>query len=162
MTLSNQAEVIDSALGHLVKGVFLFSLRDAEGRAVTPGTALINFGREPKTLLWSLETGSSLYPRLQPGTAVAVNVLNATQSELLQHAASVRGEERFAKGDWQQTEGRAPWLAGAEAVLQCRVEDVWQYSGQAAVVLVIEQAYASEALNPMCYAGGRFGGWKDS
>src|SRR5690606_31182002 len=108
----------------------------------TPGTALINFSREPATLLWSLETGSSLYSRLTPGVRVAVNMLAADQAECLRHCASSKGAERFDRGSWHfppAGDGSlAPWLAEAEAVFQCRVADRWSYQEQAAVVLAVE------------------------
>lgn len=160
---STDAQSVDAALGQLVKGVYLIALSDAEGRALTPGTALINFSRDPHTLLWSVEQSSSLFPRLQPGTRVAVNVLAADQADLLQHCATSKGEERFGCGTWRGGDAtQAPWLPEAQAVLQCRVAEVWQHRAQAAVVLAVDAASAAPVSNPMCYAGGRFGAFRPS
>ena len=54
MEHGDRAEAVTTAVGLLAKGVFLLSLRDQAGRAVTPGTALINFGEVPPSLLFSI------------------------------------------------------------------------------------------------------------
>lgn len=162
MSLSAQAETIEAALGQLLKGVYLFTLRDEAGCALTPGTALINFGAAPPTLLWSLETRSSFYPRLLPGVAVTVNVLAAGQQKLLRDCAAASGAARFEYGVWREPAltgfALAPCLDDAAAVLGCRVRQVWRDGAQGAVVLEIVAGGAGSS-SPLGYAGGGFAAW---
>lgn len=160
MTLQSDADTLGRALGLVTKGVFLLSLRDGEGRALTPGTALINFSEQPPSLLFSMAASASLSPRLQAGVAVCLNVLAEDQNDLLEHCARSRGDERFARGDWHEVPGLAPWLSGCRAVLAGPVAEVWEHAGQLAVVVSLTRADAAPERSPLVYSGGATGRWQ--
>lgn len=61
-------------------------------------------------------------PLLQsPGAAFAVNILAADQQALSDRFAWVKGEDRFAMGNWTEAITGAPVLADALAWLDCTI-----------------------------------------
>jgi flavin reductase (DIM6/NTAB) family NADH-FMN oxidoreductase RutF len=125
-----------SVMRELASGVVLVTSAFEGNRAGCAVSSVSSLSLEPASLIVCLNANSSTLRSIRAGGAFAVNVLADRHHSLAQRFAStsMRGEDRFAEGDWDSTRGGPPRLRDALAVVDCRLERIVEHSTHAIII----------------------------
>lgn len=91
-------------------------------RAGLTATAVCSVSAEPPRLLVCVNTSASAHDTLEREGVLSVNVLRPSQLQVAAAFSSsrIKGEDRFACGDWSDMDG-VPVLADASVAFTCRI-----------------------------------------
>src|SRR3546814_9123729 len=79
-------------------------------------TAADALSMDPPSMIVSVNRSASLHAPLSAGAGFCINVLARTQEEISRACGgALKGEERFALGEWIEGAEGIPVLAGAQA-----------------------------------------------
>jgi len=113
-----------AAMSHQAGAVAIITVGAAGARTGLTATAVASVSDDPPTLLVCVNKTASAHAPIAARRAFGVNFL-ARQHEAIAAqfagATGVRGEARFAVGDWSTARTGAPILADAAASLDCEV-----------------------------------------
>lgn len=122
-------------------------------RAGLTVTAVTSVTADPPRLVVFVQKAVAAHPLLLESGALCVNLLAAHQQEVAEVFAGlregVRGEERFAFGEWRTLQTGAPALDGALCNLDCRIIQVYEESSHHALlceVLALRESPGNDAL----------------
>ncbi len=144
-----------NTLGCHATGVSVVTCLSAQGQPV--GLTINSFSAlslAPQLILWSLREQSPLADCFVEGHPFTVHMLAADQQALARQFASPLAD-RFTGVRWHSGPHGAPRLAGALAVLDCRV---WQRQRAGDHLLLIGEVLHHEATPapPLLYLRGAF------
>lgn len=111
-----------NALRHFAAGVTIVTIKSGDEVHGLTVSAFASVSPSPPlicVLIDKAHHGHTLLER--DGATFAVNILAGDQSELSDRFAFVKGEDRFAEGDWATAATGAPVLADALTWMDCTV-----------------------------------------
>ena len=112
-----------AALRRWASGVTIVTARDGERVLGMTVSAFTSVSLDPPLVLICADREAHTQPLIEAGRVFAVNVLREDQRELSQRFATTGNEAvRFDGLDCRDGPSGAPWLPGALAVLDCRVQ----------------------------------------
>ena len=158
MTIS--IEDFRSAMRHLAGHVCLITASAEDGsRNGLTATAVCSVSAEPPTLLCSVYSALASFDTIQQSEAFAVNVLAHTDKTLADRFASkIRGEERFASGDWDTLKTGAPILKTALASFDCQLVKTVMMNTHGILFGEIKDVQITRMnRKPLLYAHGNYG-----
>ena len=149
-----------AAMRHLAGHVCLITTTGTDGkRNGLTATAVCSVSAEPPTLLCSIFTGTECNKIIQDSKRFAVNVLSQSDKPLADRfAGPIRGDERFAAGEWQTLETGAPVLQSALAGIDCQLVKTVEMNTHSILFGEIQGVSGSDShQKPLLYAHGNYG-----
>lgn len=107
---------------HMAGAVSVIATGRVGQRAGLTATAVCSVSAEPPRLLVCVNTSASAHDMLKREGVLSVNVLRPSQLQVASAFASsrIKGEDRFACGDWSEMDG-VPVLGDASVAFSCRI-----------------------------------------
>ena len=116
------SEAFRNALRHFPSGVTIVTIKSGERVHGLTVSAFASVSPEPPLIMMAIDHRHSAYAMLErEGAVFAVNILHQEQSDLSNRFAWVKGEDRFAEGNWETAATGAPILTDALAWLDCTI-----------------------------------------
>lgn len=132
---------------------------DFEGRRYAmAATAVCEVSLDPPSMLVCVNRAAALFVPLSQGAPFCINILEASQQAIsVACGGSVRGEERFAVGQWRKSEQLGlPCLEGAQASLVCENEASILHGTHGVFLGRVVEVATSGPVNPLIYADGSY------
>ena len=156
--------VIDSqtyrdAMRHKTDAVCIVATGWRDERAGLTATSVCSLSDAPPTLLVCVNRETRAHDMICSAKKFSVNLLTADQCEVAQlfsGASPVRGDARFRREDWQQTDDMLPVLADALAVFECKLVDQHVFATHSIFIGNVMPAHAQGACDPLIYLRGDF------
>jgi flavin reductase (DIM6/NTAB) family NADH-FMN oxidoreductase RutF len=144
-------------LRRLAKAVVVITCRHEGQRFAMAATAVSELSMGPPSLLICVNRSASLYAPLSQGADFCVNILHTDHSEIsVACSGKVRGEARFAVGNWGASAKGCPVLDDAQASFVCRNEQAMDYGTHHIVIGRVEEVFIKGEVSPLLYADGRY------
>lgn len=145
------------AMRRLAKSVTIITTSDGRERYAMSATAVDSLSTEPPSLLICVNQTASLHRVLEAGADFCVNILGQDQ-EHLSHLCSgpVKGEGRFASGDWRATECGVPYLADAQSSVVCEQDGRFTYGTHTVFIGRIREIRNTPRITPLIYVNGTY------
>ncbi len=148
--------VFRQVISNFMSGVVVITTAHEGARHGMTVSAVCSLSLEPPMLLVCLHSGSATQDAVRRSGRFAVNILAEDQGPLAERFASPRSEDKFTGVATQSGRTGVPLLAGALAVVECRVAEV--VSGGTHRVFLAEVVHAETTEgSPLAYFRGRFG-----
>jgi flavin reductase (DIM6/NTAB) family NADH-FMN oxidoreductase RutF len=152
------------ALRRLPRGVSIITLGGKEPFGLT-ATSVSSLGRNPPTILVSVDKSISLSRRLLAGRRFGISVLAAGHDDLAERfAGGARISEDSRRSDvWLSPESGVPLLADAVAAFDCELDDTMECHGHAIVVGLVRGVIAPGKCSALVYWRGAYDhlGWTE-
>lgn len=111
---------------------------------------------DPPLVLWSMATRASSLPMFRDGSHYIINVLAASQLDLCQRFATLKGD-RFAGVDYRLSETGLPILANALAWFECHNRSRYDEGDHVIFVGEVERCGILDAGGePLVFQGAQF------
>lgn len=136
------------AMARLGAAVSVVATDGPAGRCGLTASAVCSVTDAPPTLLVCINRGSAQEPVFRANGVFCVNVLSAAQaplSALFAGRGGVAMANRFSAGAWRSGTNGAPELAGAAAILACRIADVIERGTHSILLGEVIEAHAGDA-----------------
>ncbi|WP_411859790.1 flavin reductase family protein [Cupriavidus pauculus] len=151
------------ALSQFATGVTVMTTRSAghhhHGGAPFVGITASSFNSvslDPPLVLWSLAMRASSLPMFRAGSHYIINVLAASQLDLCQRFATLKGD-RFAGVDYRLSETGLPILANALAWFECHNRSRYDEGDHVIFVGEVERCgILDDAGQPLVFQRGGF------
>lgn len=156
MTTAIQPDLFRTLLRRHAAGVVVITAPGTRPAGFT-ATSFTSVSLEPPLISFCLNRSASSWPTFSTTTHVGVHMLAAGQEGLARTFAA-SGVDRFAEPTrWREGPYRVPVLAGAQAVLLCRIVDRVD-AGDHSIVLaeLIDGEQDEGAAAPLLYHMGRY------
>ena len=151
------------ALGQFATGVTVITTRAQSGQLIGITASSFNsVSLDPPLVLWSLATKSASMPVFQTNSHYVVNVLAASQLDLCQRFATVKGD-RFAGVSHAAGDTGMPVLEGALAWFECHNRSRYDEGDHVIFVGEVERCGVhpeAQDIAPLIFHGGAFHGVK--
>ena len=152
------ANALRIGLRALAKAVTVISCRHGNTRYAMTATAVNELSMDPPSMLICVNKSAGLFIPLAAGANFCINILQASQAEISALCSgNVRGEARFAKGSWGDSELGPPYLQEAQASFICRNVSKQEFGTHGIFVGQVERVYMREQYDPLVYMDGRYG-----
>lgn len=155
------ADAFKLGMRQLAAGVSVVTTRGLAGRTGLTATAVCSVSAEPPQLLVCVHRDAEAYGVIRESELLCVNLLDQRHLELARCFAGMtglRGEARFAEGEWTSLESGAPVLADALASFDCQVADALISGSHCILVGRVVAVAARPGGEPLLYADGQFAG----
>ena len=147
------------ALGQFATGVTVITTRAPSGQLIGITASSFNsVSLNPPLVLWSLAHKSASTPVFRGNSHYVINVLAASQLDLCQRFASLKGD-RFAGVDYRLSETGLPILANALAWFECHNRSRYDEGDHVIFVGEVERCGVredGENASPLVFHGGAF------
>ncbi len=149
-------------LGNYPTGVCAITALGSDGKpaGMVVGT-FTSVSLDPPLVGFLPDKSSSSWPKIEQAGRFCVNVLASDQMEVCGQIAA-KGDDKFARIDFEVTANDLPVIAGALATIECTIHSVSE-AGDHWFVLgnVLNMAVTREG-DPMVFHCGRYGGFAQS
>jgi len=149
------AAVFRQVIGRFMSGVVVITATDQGERRGMTVSAIASLSLDPPMIVACLNAASSTQEAIRRAGAFAVNVL-ADDQEQLAGLFARPGADPFLDLPCEPGITGAPLLAGALAVLECRIAQEVRGGSHRVVLADVVRASAGEG-SPLAYFRGRFG-----
>lgn len=157
MSVTN--EQFRSAMRHLAGHVCLITTADKSGvRSGLTATAVCSVSADPPTILCCVNQNNTTYKSIKENGCFAINVLCHYDEELANRfAGPIKGDDRFAVGEWTVGVTGSPLLLSALASFDCQLNDIVDGSSHGIFMGLIQSVIArTEEESPLLYAHGKY------
>lgn len=145
------------ALRRMAKSVTVITCRHEGVRYAMAATAADALSMDPPSMIVSVNRSASLHAPLSAGADFCINVLSRSQEEISRACGgSLKGEERFALGEWIDGTNGVPVLAGAQASIVCKNEVSVSYGTHGIFIGRVLQTFHHGDVDPLVYIDGRY------
>ncbi|MET4693421.1 flavin reductase family protein [Endozoicomonas lisbonensis] len=145
------------AMRRLASSVSVVSCSGKAERHAMAATSVTSLSMDPPSLLVCVNQSTAMHSALAEGADFCINVLSLEQQDVsVACGGRLRGEERFAFGNWAKSEGGLPYLADAQSVLMCVQDGRYDYGTHTIFIGRIKSIQNSEDVNPLVYVDGRY------
>jgi flavin reductase (DIM6/NTAB) family NADH-FMN oxidoreductase RutF len=112
-----------SALGRIPSGLFILTARRGEAETGMLVSWVQQCSFDPPQISLAIKRGRELLAWLTPGSAFTLNILDASQTDMVGHFGRgfALNEPAFTDLEVERPDGAAPVLSEALAYLECRV-----------------------------------------
>jgi flavin reductase (DIM6/NTAB) family NADH-FMN oxidoreductase RutF len=143
------------ACSRFATGVAIISVLDALGqpRGMTVNS-YTSVSLNPLLFLVCIDERAGIRPLLEPGVAIAINILSEDQQALSTRFART-GEDRFGELAWTPGATGAPLIPGVLAVIEGVIRDKMM-AGDHAILLTEVQATGYREGRPLVYFASRY------
>jgi flavin reductase (DIM6/NTAB) family NADH-FMN oxidoreductase RutF len=155
MSATDIREAFRLAMRRVAATVAIVSARCEGERHGTTATSVTSISLDPPSVLVCFNQASRLHEFLHKQDHFCVNILQTANIEIAKIFSSAPAAERFAVGDWRDSEG-IPYLADAQANLFCRKEQEITYGSHTIFIGRVLQAVMREEVSPLLYHDGRY------
>lgn len=147
-----------NALRRHAKSVVVISCSHKGVRYAMAATASVELSLEPPSLLICVNKSASIYGPLTNGaTKFCVSILNSSQEKIAGVCSGkVKGEARFAEGNWAEDDAATPYLADAQANFFCDLDGSLAYGTHVAFVGAIKAINTTGVVDPLVYVNGTY------
>ncbi|WP_174299582.1 flavin reductase family protein [Caulobacter sp. S45] len=150
-------DALKQALRRLAKAVVVITSRYEGRRYAMAATAVSELSFDPPSMLICVNRTASLYAPLAGGAPFAINILHHSQSDIAAICAGrLKGEARFATGDWPETDLAVPRLGAAQASIVCRNVKQVDYGTHGIFIGDVVEVYMEGLAEPLVYVDGRY------
>jgi flavin reductase (DIM6/NTAB) family NADH-FMN oxidoreductase RutF len=160
VTMPSSAPLTDAAAfrkacSRFATGVAIVSVMDQHGqpRGMTVNS-YTSVSLDPPLFLVSIDERAGIFPLLETGAAIAINILSEDQQALSARFART-GEDRFGELEWTPGVTGAPLIPGALAVIEGVIRDKMM-AGDHSIVLTEVRATGYREGRPLVYFGSRY------
>ena len=147
--------VFRQVIGNFMSGVVVITTRHAGQNHGMTVSAISSLSLDPPLLLVCLNKSSRTQEAVQAAGTFGVNILAEDQGHLAERFAQPHAD-KFSGVEVRYGETGVPLLAGALAVLECRVAEAVTGGTHRVFVSAVMHAEAREG-SPLAYFRGRFG-----
>jgi flavin reductase (DIM6/NTAB) family NADH-FMN oxidoreductase RutF len=152
------ATVVRHALRRLAKAVTIITVKHAGQRYAMVATAVSEVSMDPPSMLVCVNKSASLHAPLSGGANFCINILHNSHSEISSLCSgSVKGEPRFAKGNWSPITSDIPRLLDAQASLVCKNERFVEFGTHGIFLGTVLETYTHGDVDPLVYVDGKYG-----
>ena len=147
-------DVFREAMSRIGAAVHIVTTDGDAGRAGATMTAVTSVSDAPPTVLVCINRTGRLNTILRGNGVFGVNTLVAGDEELAGVFAGKGGldhDARFGHGQWSSGALGTPVLAGARAVLECRVSEVSEVGSHTVVFGRVEAVHLGRARSALLY-----------
>jgi flavin reductase (DIM6/NTAB) family NADH-FMN oxidoreductase RutF len=135
----------------------------AGARSGMTATAVCSLSDAPPMLLVCVNASASSHPVIRARGHFTVNLLAESQSDIAARfagAGGVKGEDRFALGDWSMLETGAPVLRDAMVGFDCDLVAEHVHATHSIFVGAVRAVVSRADAPPLLYLAGGFGGFR--
>ena len=151
------ADQMRSGLCRLGKAVVVITALHEGRRWAMTATAISELSMEPPSLLACVNRSASLYGPLAARANFAINILRADQEDISNGCfGASRGEDRFARGQWDSAACGTPLLRDAQAGFVCEWREMVEYGTHAVVIGEVTEVRVTGAPDPLIYLDGGY------
>lgn len=146
------------AMSRLSAAVSVVTSDGEAGRCGLTATAVCSVTDSPPTLLLCINRNSALNSVFKDNRQVCINLLSAEQEAVARDFAGMTDvpmAQRFDQAGWQLGEG-APWLEGALANLQGRIDEVSEVGSHSLLLVRLEDIHLQQPADGLVYFSRRF------
>lgn len=137
-------------------GVVVITADAGRGPVGFTATSLSSVSLQPPLLSFALSTTASTWPAIAEADSVAVNFLDACQTDTAGRFAT-SGIDRFGHPTrWSRLDTGEPVLDAAPGVLRCLVRHRFEVGDHHIVVARVVQVLRQRGHDPLIYHGGRY------
>ncbi|RVQ65012.1 flavin reductase [Croceicoccus ponticola] len=149
---------LKQGLRRLAKAVVVITCEFEETRYAMAATAISELSMDPPSLLACINKSASIARVIKAGANFAINILHASHDDICGACSGkVKGEARFAVGDWQFGQFGMPILADAQASFECRQVELHEYGTHYLLIGEVVAVHISDQpVEPLVYADGGF------
>jgi len=148
------------AMRHLAGGVTIIATEHEGCRAGLAATAVCSVLADPPTLLVCINSGASAHDPIRASGRSSVNLLASGQNGIARGFSGetgLKGEERFAAGEWSPLVTGAPVLDGALVSFDCYVTEVVRMATHSVFFGAVMGVSSRTVAKPLIYAHGTYG-----
>lgn len=155
------ATLLKMAMRRLTGGVVVVTAGSGDERVGLTATSAVSLSVDPPTMLVCVNRASSTWPVIARRRHFCVNILGAEHQTVAERFAGIgdlRGAERYAGADWMVMKSGASGLVGAQAVVDCEIDEVIERHSHAILLgAVREVRIAHQESDSLVYRHGAFG-----
>ena len=145
------------ALRRLAKAVVVITSRHGDARFAMAATAVSELSLDPPSMLICVNQTASLHSPLAEGANFCVNILDRSQEDIARLCSgAVKGEARFAKGEWGEAHANVPYLREAQASFVCLNEQNFAYGTHRVFIGRVVEALTHGTVDPLVYVDQRY------
>ena len=146
-------------LGHFPTGVTAVTANGAERPVGVAIGSFVSISLDPPLVGFFLDTDSGSWPAIEASGHFCVNVLGSDQQELCGVMASTSEDKFTGVETTAAPRSGAPILPGAQAVIDCRIEQVVPTGDHNLIIGRVLSLSASEDVGagPMVFYKGQYG-----
>ena len=150
-------DALKQALRRLAKAVVVITSRHDGQRYAMAATAVSELSFDPPSMLICVNRAASLYGPMAAGAPFAINILHHSQSDMAARCSGqIKGEARFAQGEWPETSLDIPRLGGAQASIICRNVKQIDYGTHGIFIGEVAEVIIDGIPEPLVYLDGRY------
>jgi flavin reductase (DIM6/NTAB) family NADH-FMN oxidoreductase RutF len=145
-----------NAMRRFAATVTIVTACDHERRHGMTATAVTSISMEPPSLLVCVNQKALLHEVLGRARHFCVNVLNRHQAGLSAAFSGATSLDRFAFGEWGETEDGVPFLKNAQSNLFCRKVGALPFGTHTILIGAVEAVGLGEADAPLLYQNAAY------
>ncbi|CAN9215936.1 unnamed protein product [Alternaria alternata] len=155
LDLSNKMK---DALRRHAKAVVVVSCKHNGTRYAMAATASVELSLDPPSLLICVNKNASIHEPLTNGASeFCVSILKSSQQDIAGFCSGkLKGEARFAEGNWAEDDAGTPYISDAQANFFCRLDGSLAYGTHVAFVGAIKAINVTGEVDPLVYVDGRY------
>jgi len=148
-------KVFRESMGCFPSGVVIATTLDKEGkRWGFTASAFSSLSLVPPMILVCLDLKADSYVAFSSANQFAVNILRPAHEKLAMKFAS-KGGDKFSGGEFKAGKLDVPVLSGALAVLECKMDSMYDAGDHTILTGIIEHAVVEDGP-ALAYMGGKF------
>ena len=149
-----------NAMRHHAGAVAIVSTGKAGSRTGLTVTAACSLSDDPPSVIVCVNRSASAYRVIRAERAFCINLLAEDQQEIAACFAGrtgLKGEARFAFGEWSTLATGVPALDGAVANFDCQLFNDFEMKTHSIFVGHVKAVRARDGANPLLYLRGDYG-----
>ena len=151
------ATELRTALRRLAKAVVVVTCSQNDTRYAMAATAVSELSMDPPSMLVCVNKTASIHGPLTLASHFAINILHRSQRSIAENCSgAIKGEARFALGDWAASADDVPYLREAQAAIFCRNDRCVEYGTHSVFFGIVSSAQTSGDPAPLVYLDGRY------
>lgn len=156
--VTNLAAELKQAMRGFAQSVVIVSTADDAGaRYAMAATAVTPLSMEPPSMLICVNRTASSHPILESGAHFALNILRTGQMDVARACGgALKGEDRFAVGNWQADDMGVPYLADAQAAIICHQRQRISYGSHDIFIGDVQAVHVADQVSPLVYFDGNY------
>lgn len=157
MVFDDVTEALRLTMRCFASSVTILSALHDGRRYAMAATSVQSLSFDPPSILTCVNRSAAMHLPLLDGSAFCVNILATSHVEVAKACGGgLRGEERFAVGDWDINDNGVPYLADAQASLFCACDGHIPYGTHGIFIGKILDARMQDEISPLLYADGAY------
>jgi flavin reductase (DIM6/NTAB) family NADH-FMN oxidoreductase RutF len=155
LTLANKMK---DALRRHAKAVVVISCLHEGTRYAMAATASVELSVDPPSLLICVNKNASIHGPLSKGAIrFCVSILNSSHQNIASACSGkLKGEARFAEGNWAYNHDGTPYVEDAQANFFCDLDGSLAYGTHVAFVGAIKAINVNGEVDPLVYVNGKY------